>query len=185
MDVVTDFYHKQPDLLPEGPLVLDAGCGEGRHACHLASLGFRVIGIDTDNEMIHEAMRRTPQTYLDRGAVRYDQEDIAMLRFSERTLFNGVVCNETLQFLAPLKRQAAMRKLMNITASGGFHVVSAYVGSMGSGTGTQPLLPGSLRRPYDEAGWDVIHFREDPYKELVFGDTIAISSIALIAAIKP
>ena len=185
LDVVLNFYKQLPDLLPDRHLVLDAGCGEGRHACYLASLGFRVIGIDTDSEMIREAMRRTPQTYLDEGIVRYDQEDIDMLRFREGTLFGGVVCNETLQLLPLAKRQATMKKLMNITASGGFHLVSAYVGSLDSGTGARPLSPGSLRRPYDESGWDVIHFKEDPYEELEFGAKVAVSSIASIVAIKP
>ncbi len=40
---------------------LDAACGTGRYAAHLASLGHRVIGIDTTAEMLRVAMAKVPE----------------------------------------------------------------------------------------------------------------------------
>lgn len=183
-EAVKKFYGLQPGLLSVEPRLLDAGCGEGRHACYLASLGYHVLGIDADDRMIQEALRRTPQTYSDQGLVRYFQKDVGGLHFG--TEFDGVLCNETLQLLPPTKRQSVVRKLMQITRPGGFHLVSSYVAPAGSaGSSVWPLLPGSLRSVYKEAGWDVIHAQEDPYEEVAFGSSLAITSLAVVVAIKP
>jgi SAM-dependent methyltransferase len=48
------------DRLPVG-IALDAACGTGRHAAHLASLGHRVIGVDTSPEMLALAREKVPQ----------------------------------------------------------------------------------------------------------------------------
>ena len=39
-------------LAPPGARVLDAGCGTGRVAVRLAELGYRVVGVDSDEEML-------------------------------------------------------------------------------------------------------------------------------------
>jgi len=49
-------------LLGERPCdVLDAGCGTGRVAIHLARLGHRVVGADLDGSMLEEARRAAPE----------------------------------------------------------------------------------------------------------------------------
>jgi ubiquinone/menaquinone biosynthesis C-methylase UbiE len=45
------------DGLPRG-VALDAGCGTGRHTNYLASLGHRVIGVDTSREMLAVAREK-------------------------------------------------------------------------------------------------------------------------------
>ena len=40
--------------------VLDAGCGTGRVATHLADLGHHVVGVDLDDSMLGEARRARP-----------------------------------------------------------------------------------------------------------------------------
>jgi len=45
--------------LPAG-VALDAGCGTGRHAAHLAALGHAVIGVDASPEMLVLARERVP-----------------------------------------------------------------------------------------------------------------------------
>ena len=47
------------DGLPRGT-ALDAACGTGRHAEHLAALGHAVIGIDTSPEILAVARAKTP-----------------------------------------------------------------------------------------------------------------------------
>lgn len=46
--------------LPPGGQVLDAGCGAGRVAQYLRSLGLGVIGIDVSSEMVHVGRRLHP-----------------------------------------------------------------------------------------------------------------------------
>lgn len=44
--------------IPEGAVILDAACGKGRHAITLASMGFRVEGIDLSCRNISEAKKQ-------------------------------------------------------------------------------------------------------------------------------
>ncbi|HEY3833414.1 MAG TPA: class I SAM-dependent methyltransferase, partial [Acidimicrobiia bacterium] len=46
--------------LPRGR-ALDVACGSGRHACHLASLGYDVIGVDATPAMLDLARAKAPQ----------------------------------------------------------------------------------------------------------------------------
>jgi SAM-dependent methyltransferase len=39
-------------LVPPGAAVLDAGCGTGRVAIRLASLGYKCVGVDNDEDML-------------------------------------------------------------------------------------------------------------------------------------
>jgi ubiquinone/menaquinone biosynthesis C-methylase UbiE len=48
------------DTLPVG-VALDAACGTGRHAAHLASLGHEVIGVDASPEMLAVARAKIPE----------------------------------------------------------------------------------------------------------------------------
>ena len=59
-------------LLPPGVRVLDAGCGTGRVAIHLAELGFGCVGVDVDESMIAVARRTAPQ-------IPWHQADLASL----------------------------------------------------------------------------------------------------------
>lgn len=58
--------------------VLDAGCGTGRVAIHLARLGHRVVGVDLDDSMLDEARAAAPELdwrggdLADPAAVRLD-----------------------------------------------------------------------------------------------------------------
>jgi len=41
--------------VPSGSLVLDVGCGDGRHANRMAALGYRVVGIDISDRLLEKA----------------------------------------------------------------------------------------------------------------------------------
>jgi len=49
------FFAALTALSDRGKAVLDVGSGPGRHACGAAQLGYRVLGIDVDPEMIAAA----------------------------------------------------------------------------------------------------------------------------------
>jgi ubiquinone/menaquinone biosynthesis C-methylase UbiE len=42
-------------------VALDAACGTGRHTAYLASLGHKVIGVDTSPEMLARARDKVPE----------------------------------------------------------------------------------------------------------------------------
>jgi len=52
--------------LPVGD-ALDAACGTGRHAAHLATLGHRVIGVDGTDAMLAVALQKLPDVDLRNG----------------------------------------------------------------------------------------------------------------------
>jgi ubiquinone/menaquinone biosynthesis C-methylase UbiE len=54
------------DSLPRGT-VLDAACGTGRHAIHLAKLGHHVIGVDSSSEMLAVARQKLRDMDLRQG----------------------------------------------------------------------------------------------------------------------
>lgn len=48
------------DLLPPPARILDAGCGTGRVAARLVELGYDVVGVDVDNNMLDVARAESP-----------------------------------------------------------------------------------------------------------------------------
>jgi SAM-dependent methyltransferase len=80
------------DGLPVG-VALDAGCGTGRHAAYLASLGHRVIGVDASPEMLAEARRRAEESRL---AVEFRRADMRDFDLGERFRLAFVAGNSLL-----------------------------------------------------------------------------------------
>jgi len=62
------FVHAIVDALPVGT-ALDAACGTGRHAAHLAELGHRVIGVDASPEMLAIAVAKVPGAAFHRASL--------------------------------------------------------------------------------------------------------------------
>jgi SAM-dependent methyltransferase len=58
--------HEILDGLPVG-VALDAACGTGRHAEHLAGRGHRVIGVDSSPDMLQQARARVPAAEFRQG----------------------------------------------------------------------------------------------------------------------
>jgi len=60
LDIEQPVVRKILDSLPVG-VALDAACGTGRHTAYLASLGHKVIGVDTSPEMLALARDKVPE----------------------------------------------------------------------------------------------------------------------------
>ena len=89
-------------LRPPG-LVLDAACGAGRNALHLARLGFRVIAVDISWEGLRLLVERARRERLPVHAVHADLEE---LEFPE-AIFDAIVNTRfLLRRLFPLYRSA-------------------------------------------------------------------------------
>lgn len=101
------------DDLPSGP-VLDAACGTGRHAAHLASAGREVIGVDSSEAMLAHARRRLPEADLRPG-------ELTSLPLEDHSVM-GAVCALALSHLPQIA--PAIAELGRVLAPGGRLIVS-------------------------------------------------------------
>ena len=60
LDIEQPIVREILDSLPVG-IALDAACGTGRHTAYLASLGHKVIGVETSPEMLARARKKVPK----------------------------------------------------------------------------------------------------------------------------
>ncbi|GLX71168.1 class I SAM-dependent methyltransferase [Paenibacillus glycanilyticus] len=79
---------------PRGAAVLESGCGTGRTACYLASLGLNVTAIDRNEDMIQKATHRARLNGL---PIRIMQADAASLPFPDET-FDAVFTESVTAF---------------------------------------------------------------------------------------
>jgi SAM-dependent methyltransferase len=100
-----------------GDLVLDAGCGEGRHCFGALERGARVVGVDLDRDALRKAS----------GALRFRahelgrlggtlQADAFRLPFADAR-FDRVICSEVMEHVHDYR--AAARELARVVRPGG------------------------------------------------------------------
>lgn len=93
---------------------LDAGCGTGRHAAHLAALGHEVVGVDASEPMLAVARRKLPDADLRVG-------DLTALPLEDASV-DGAVCALALSHLSALG--SAVAELGRVLRPGGRLIVS-------------------------------------------------------------
>lgn len=101
------------EKLPPGQ-ALDAACGTGRHARHLASLGHRVTGVDLTPEMLERARQAVPEAAFHEAELREIPADDGQ--------FALVVCGLALAHVADLS--SAIAELARVLTPGGHLIVS-------------------------------------------------------------
>ena len=104
---------------PPGALILDAGCGNGRHAIPLSGAGYRVVGLDSSGPLLAAARRAV------RGArrPRFVRGSYTRLPF-EPGSFDAVMCLGTaLGYLGEEGDRAALREFRRVLARGGRLVI--------------------------------------------------------------
>jgi SAM-dependent methyltransferase len=99
--------------LPVGR-ALDACCGTGRHAAHLADLGWDVVGVDATHEMLEVARAKAP------GA-RFEQGDVLDLPLADDAV-DLAVCSLALTHVPDL--DAAIAELARVVRPGGTIVLA-------------------------------------------------------------
>ena len=107
--------------------ILDIACGTGSHADLLQKAGFEVTGLDINNEMLLQAIKKNPNINLIKG-------DMKKLSFSERfgtiiCFFNSILYNTS---LSELKK--TLSKFHVYLESGGILIFDAVDKSIGTGT---------------------------------------------------
>lgn len=102
-----------------GAVILDAGCGNGRHALPLADAGHRVVALDSSGVLLaaaRRASRGAPWPHFVRGSY-------AALPFGPGT-FEAVLCLGTaLGYLGDEGDRAALREFRRVLAPGGRLVI--------------------------------------------------------------
>lgn len=110
-------------MLNPQSVVLDAGCGSGRHLRALAQLpGVNIIGVDTnrsDLDAAMEAMKNMPGNESDNYLII--RGDIGCLPFDPAT-FDCVICSEVLEHIPD--HEKAIRELVRVLKPDGKLVVS-------------------------------------------------------------
>ncbi|HMJ75064.1 MAG TPA: class I SAM-dependent methyltransferase [Iamia sp.] len=123
--------HGIVDALPVGR-ALDACCGTGRHAEHLAGLGWDVVGVDATHEMLEVARAKVP------GA-RFEQGDVLDLPLADGAV-DLAVCSLALTHVVAL--DAALAEVSRVVRPGGTVVVADI-------HPTYALLGGTAAFPHD------------------------------------
>jgi SAM-dependent methyltransferase len=102
-----------------GAPILDAGCGNGRHAVQLAGAGYRVVGIDRSDVLLAAARRAS----CDAPRPRFVRASYTRLPF-EPGAFDAVLCLGTaLGYLGDEGDRAALREFRRVLAPRGRLVI--------------------------------------------------------------
>ena len=109
--------------LKTGTVVLDAGCGSGRHLRALAKLpGLKIVGIDRNPSDVKDAVAALKEMP-DAQSRDFDVTcgDITMLPFASES-FDCVICSEVLEHIP--EHEAALKELIRVLKPKGNLVVS-------------------------------------------------------------
>jgi len=100
-----------------GDLVLDAGCGEGRHCFGCLERGARVVGLDLDLDSMRLASRRLRGRALELESLgEMNQGDAFRLPYANDT-FDRIICSEVMEHVHDYR--AAVGELARVTRPGG------------------------------------------------------------------
>lgn len=113
-----------PELkLQPGEIVLDAGCGTGRHLRELAKIsGLRVFGIDRNEKDLQDALSSLPENEVVAAEkISVMQADINRLPFADG-MFDCIICSEVLEHIP--EHREALREIVRVLKPGGDLVIS-------------------------------------------------------------
>jgi ubiquinone/menaquinone biosynthesis C-methylase UbiE len=102
-------------LLPAPARVLDAGCGTGRVATQLTSLGYHCVGVDADADMIAVAEKRDPAT-------RWVRQDLSRLALRSQAFELALLAGNVVPLLAPGTLLQAVERISAHLQPGGLLV---------------------------------------------------------------
>ncbi len=132
--------------------VLDAGCGTGENALHVASLGLSVLGVDVAETALATARAKAA----DRGIeAEFATADAFQLERLGRRFQTVLDCGLFHSFDAG-ERQKYAASLASVTAHDGTLYVLCF-SDEGLGLGPHPVSQDELRVAFNpEDGWDIV-----------------------------
>ncbi|WP_462417521.1 class I SAM-dependent methyltransferase [Kytococcus sp. Marseille-QA3725] len=146
-------------LAPRGGRLLDAGCGPGRHAGHLARLGFDAVGVDVDPTLIEAARQDHP----DGTWVVADLATLDLAAHGQPEPFDGaLLAGNVLDFVAPGARGAVLASVAAHLVDAGFLVIGCRTTTGFPTSALDELLPGAgLVVQQRFATWDLQPWHEE------------------------
>lgn len=132
--------------------VLDAGCGTGENALHLASLGLQVLGVDVAETALSIAREKAEARGLGAEFMAADALELGDLG---RT-FDTVLDCGLFHTLDAGERRAYVASLASVTETGAVLHVLCFSDADPGAAGPHPVGQEELRAAFDRAGgWDV------------------------------
>src|SRR5262245_15692228 len=159
--------------------VLDAGCGIGENALHVASLGLSVLGVDVAETALAIARQKAADRGIDVEFAAADAFHLDRLGRKFETvldcgLFHTFDVDERTRYVASL---AAVTE----------HARTLYVlcfSDEGAGTGPHPVSQGELRAAFNPStGWNVVAIKPDRVQTRYHDDNGAPAWFAIIKRI--
>jgi SAM-dependent methyltransferase len=123
-------------LVPPPARVLDAGCGTGRVATQLTSLGYHCLGVDVDPDMLAVAEQRDPATV-------WVEQDLSRLQLRTQAFELVLLAGNVIPLLAPGTLLATMQRIAAHVEPGGLVVA-------GFGLDAAHLPPGIPVTPLED-----------------------------------
>jgi 2-polyprenyl-3-methyl-5-hydroxy-6-metoxy-1,4-benzoquinol methylase len=134
-----------------GP-VLDAGCGTGENALHVAALGLPVLGVDVAETALAIACEKAAARGID---AEFAAADALRLDRLGRMFETVLDCGLFHAFDGP-ERRDYVAGLASLTSRGG-HVHLLCLSDAGPRTGPHPVSQEELRAAFeDRGGWSVV-----------------------------
>ena len=137
--------------------VLDAGCGTGENALHLASLGLSILGVDVAQTAVSIARNKAAGRGMDADFVVADALHLNRLdRGFETVLDCGLF-----HTFDDGERRDYVASLASVTGRGG-HLYVLCFSDVGPGTGPHPISEQELRAAFTRrSGWSVASISPD------------------------
>ncbi|WP_405715449.1 MULTISPECIES: class I SAM-dependent methyltransferase [unclassified Streptomyces] len=181
--------------------VLELGCGPGRNAVHLASLGFEVDAVDLSPSALAWAQDRAREAGAD---IRFHHGDVFELTRTEPTLtgpYDLVYDSGCFHHLPPHRRVSYLALLDRVLAPGGRFALTCFAsgeGGMGSELpdeafygrgglqGGLAYTPRSLRRIFsDLTEIELRRMRDEPSGSPLFGEPFLWTALFRRPAAEP
>jgi SAM-dependent methyltransferase len=139
-----------------GP-VLDAGCGSGENAFHIAATGVHVLGVDVAETALGMARAKAEELGL---AVEFRTADALHLERLGRR-FRTVLDSALFHTFDETERPLYVASLLSVTESGSIVYVLCF-SDQGPDSGPHPISQTELRAAFNRAsGWRVVSIAED------------------------
>jgi ubiquinone/menaquinone biosynthesis C-methylase UbiE len=160
--------------------VLDAGCGTGENALHVASLGLPVLGVDVAETAL--AVARAKAAELGNVEVEFTAADALRLERLGRTFETVLDCGLFHTFDGA-ERPAYVAGLASVTEHGGTLYVLCF-SDEGPDTGPHPVSQEELRSAFSPGdGWNIAAIEPDRVQTRYHGDSGAPAWLATIKRI--
>lgn len=137
-----------------GGTVLDLGAGCGRNSAFLAQQGFSVTAVEVEQEQVESLRKKSATAGL---PITVIQEDMAT--FTSSSLFDVILCNNSLHFCAPENIDGLFEKMRAMTAPQGVHVISAYTDQNPNGLRPYLFKTRELEDRYRD--WKILLYTQD------------------------